>query len=292
MINPQWLQTFAILAELGSFTRTAEHIGITQAAVSQHIRHLEAQYGTLLLRRPRQIELTPTGNILLTYCREIEQADKCLNLRLTKACEDSGDVSVISPGSIGLLLYPLLLDLQCANKGLSIHHRFAPDSDVLEAVLSNQAELGFLTFKPDDPRITASHFSKEPLELVAPAHQKACHWEELVRLGFIDHPDGQAMATRLLSRRFPANADISSIPCHGFSNQVSLILEPVARGLGFTVIPRYARQAFKHQEAISVVECGATVVDTIWLIHRAEWPLSARAAQTVHYLRQQMAKQA
>lgn len=47
MINPQWLHTFAVLVEKGNFTRTAEAIGITQAAVSQHISRLEEEYGTL-----------------------------------------------------------------------------------------------------------------------------------------------------------------------------------------------------------------------------------------------------
>ncbi|MGL6421221.1 helix-turn-helix domain-containing protein [Aeromonas caviae] len=34
---------------------------LTQAAVSQHISRLEAEFGPLLLRKPRQLELTPRG---------------------------------------------------------------------------------------------------------------------------------------------------------------------------------------------------------------------------------------
>lgn len=67
-------------------------------------------------------------------------------------------------------------------------------------------------------------------------------WADLARLGFIDHPHGQAMAGRLLSRRFPGHPGAHSPPCRGFTNQISLILEPVARGLGFSVLPRYARR--------------------------------------------------
>ena len=61
MTNPQWLHTFSVLVEKGNFTRTAEAIGITQAAVSQHISRLEETYGTLFLRRTRQLEITPIG---------------------------------------------------------------------------------------------------------------------------------------------------------------------------------------------------------------------------------------
>ncbi len=139
--------------------------------------------------------------------------------------------------------------------------------------------------KPSDPRIHSTHFTEEPLELVVPASYKQHEWADLQRLGFISHPDGEAMATRLLSRKYPTHPGIQEIPCKGFTNQISLILEPVAKGLGFTVIPQYARKAFERQEDIYVVECGSQVVDTIWLIHRAEWPLSRRAQKAITFLK-------
>ena len=85
------------------------------------------------------------------------------------------------------------------------------------------------------------------------------------------------MASRLLSRRFPAGPGVRNLRVSGFTNQISLILEPVAQGLGFTVIPRFARLAFSRQDEIQIIEGTPAVVDTLWLLHRAEWPLSARA---------------
>lgn len=277
MLNPQWLRSFSTLADSGNFTRTADLLGITQAAVSQHMRHLEAQLGPLLIRRSRQVELTPAGRALLDYCRELERAHNRLQLRLTETDAEQGDVTLITPGSIGLVLYPALLDFQVRHPGLHIRHRFAPDLETLEAVLQNRYELGIVTLKPDDPRIDAQHFAEEPLELVYPASERVDTWADLTRIGFIDHPDGQAMATRLLSRHFPGMPGVRSLPCHGFSNQIGLLLEPVARGLGFTVIPRYAREAFGRPPEIHVLDCGHPVVDTLWMIHRSEWPLSQRA---------------
>jgi len=59
--------------------------------------------------------------------------------------------------------------------------------------------------------------------------------------------------------------------------------------LGFTVLPRYARQAFDKASHIRVVE-GVAVVDTLWLIHRSEWPLSARAGHVLRYLKAQISR--
>jgi DNA-binding transcriptional LysR family regulator len=285
MHNPHWLRSFVAVAATGGFTKAAETLGLTQAAVSQHLRHLEDELGPLLLRRPRSIELTPAGVALLEYCQELEFADRRLQSRLSNPDSNQGEFSLVTPGSVGLALYPALLDLQRAHPGLVIRHRFAPDPDILTAVLNKQYELGLVTLRPDDPHLTAEPFTEEALELIVPAGAEAEAWGDLQKLGFIDHPDGRAMATRLLARRFPGNAGVRSLPIHGFTNQVALILEPVAQGLGFTVLPRHARESFARPEAIEVVDCGDPVVDTLWLIHRSEWPLSSPARWVLEQLR-------
>ncbi|HEY4091906.1 MAG TPA: LysR family transcriptional regulator [Luteibacter sp.] len=285
MLNPHWLRSFTALVEQRSFTRAARHVGLTQAAVSQHIRYLEEQFGALLIRRVRSLELTPAGAALLDYCNEIDEADKRLRSKVSDAEADKGVVSLITPESVGLALYPLLLTLQQEHRGLIVCHRFATDSDVLDAVLRKQYELGVVSFEPDDARLASEPLADEPLELVVPAGIDVQNWSDLERLGFIDHPDGVAMAPRLLAQRFPGNPGVRTVPQRGFHSEIALVLEPVARGLGFTVLPRHARQAFARADAIRIVDCGTPVVETLRLIHRAEWPLTARASWVVSQLR-------
>ncbi len=57
---------FEAAARLGSFTRAAEELNVTQSAVSQRVRRLEEQLGIrLFVRRHRKIELTASGRELL-----------------------------------------------------------------------------------------------------------------------------------------------------------------------------------------------------------------------------------
>lgn len=286
MLNPIWLRSFIALAQSGSFTRAGHQLGVTQAAISQHVRALEERLGPLLVRRGRGVELTPVGRQLLAHALEREEAEKRFHQSLASDCDTVGPITLVTPGSVGLRLYPLLLDLQRDHPGLAIHHRFAPDAEVVASVLSGREELGLATVLPDDPRLTITLFGSETLELVVPADARVESWEDLAALGLIDHPDGKAMASRLLGLAFPGHPGVGSLPVRGFTNQIGLMLEPVARGLGFTVIPRHARQAFADQGAIRVIERGAPVVDQLWLLHRAEWPLSARAARAVERMRQ------
>ena len=59
------IRAFEAAARLLSFTRAAEELAMTQAAVSYQIKVLEERVGSpLFVRRPRQVELTETGHIL------------------------------------------------------------------------------------------------------------------------------------------------------------------------------------------------------------------------------------
>lgn len=60
--NPVALYSFEAAARLGSFTRAAEELGVSQAAVSYAVRRLEDALGTALFsRRHRRVALTAEG---------------------------------------------------------------------------------------------------------------------------------------------------------------------------------------------------------------------------------------
>ncbi|MBD8065393.1 LysR family transcriptional regulator [Devosia sp. PTR5] len=65
------VRAFEAVARHLSFTRAADELGMTQAAVSYQIRLLEERIGTpLFLRKPRQIALTETGAQLAPATRD------------------------------------------------------------------------------------------------------------------------------------------------------------------------------------------------------------------------------
>jgi DNA-binding transcriptional LysR family regulator len=66
------LRTFVAVSDLGSFTKAALHVNLTQSAISLHIKRLEEQVGSqLVLRGAHGIRLTLEGEILLSYARRI-----------------------------------------------------------------------------------------------------------------------------------------------------------------------------------------------------------------------------
>ena len=78
------LQYFVAVARHGGFTRAAEQLWITQSALSQQVRRLEAELGVALLHRSAHgAELTPAGEELLARAEailgEVERARAALD---------------------------------------------------------------------------------------------------------------------------------------------------------------------------------------------------------------------
>ncbi|WP_417539488.1 LysR family transcriptional regulator [Marinobacter sp.] len=277
MINTTWLRSFCTLVETGHFTRTAERLHMTQSGVSQHVRKLEDQTGVaLLLREGKQFSLTDAGERLYAEGRTLIQALSSLDQRIAEDPPYKGLVRLTSPGSIGLKLYPHLLELQSKHPELVIDYRFAPNTDVENAIADYKSDIGFMTSAPTLEKVSCQAIAHEPLLLVTPANVSEPSWDALTQLGFIDHPDGAHHANMLLSANFPQFQHSNLFKRNGFSNQIGLILEPVSMGLGFTVLPAHAVEAFNRPQTIKSHQLTKPVSETLYLVVRREQSLQSR----------------
>jgi len=290
MINLHWLKTFCALVETGHFTRTAEKLAMTQPGVSQHIHKLEQHYGRALLNRHgKQFDLTDAG---LQVYQQGQQALAMLGELDRGVRTDSpwqGAIRLASPGSLGLKLYPALLDYQQAHPGLSIDYVFAPNESVEQSLVANQRDFGFVTRTSTRAELSCMPIGSEPLLLVTPAGLDSVTWGQLEALGFIGHPDGAHHASLLLGANFSHFEQVSQFPQRGFSNQIGLILEPVSRGLGFTVLPAHAVAAFPRQAHITAHTLSNPVSEILYLLRRRFYPLSRRVEAIIDHISQILA---
>lgn len=70
--DPAALDCLAALADAQGFERAAQRLSITQSAVSQRLRSLEAQVGQPLVVRSRPLRLTEAGKVLLRFARQLQ----------------------------------------------------------------------------------------------------------------------------------------------------------------------------------------------------------------------------
>src|SRR3989442_834099 len=89
--DPDALECLAAIVEEGGFERAAQRLSITQSAVSQRLRALEAQVGTVLIVRSRPLKATAAGQLLLKHTKM---------LRLLRA-DLERDLKELAPSSPG-----------------------------------------------------------------------------------------------------------------------------------------------------------------------------------------------
>lgn len=77
------VRAFVLVAELASFTRAAEAVGMTQSAISLQLKRLEQRLGLHLVERtPRSVRLTEDGAGFLERARDLLAAhDRALSSR-------------------------------------------------------------------------------------------------------------------------------------------------------------------------------------------------------------------
>ena len=170
---------------------------------------------------------------------------------------------------MGLKLYRHLLAVQQQHPKLVIDYRFAPNATVEKLIAENKVDMGFMTSPSTLAEVSCSPVAEEELRLTTPIGIAKPGWKQLLTLGFIGHPDGAYHACQLLSANYPEFHHVKQFDLAGFSNQINLILEPVGMGLGFTVLPTYAVEAFENLAGVKVHRLENQVSETLYLgVHR------------------------
>ncbi len=155
--DPDALECLAAIVEEGGFERAAQRLSITQSAVSQRLRSLEAQVGTVLLVRSRPVKATAAGLLLLKHTRMMRllRADLEHDLRelapnAARGQRDEDRVSVaINADSIATWALPALSHLMEAGLAMEIIH---DDQDFTHEWLREGHVMGCVTSLPQPLR--------------------------------------------------------------------------------------------------------------------------------------------
>lgn len=124
------IRVFEAAARHGNFTKAAEELGMTQAAVSYQIKLLEERIGALLFfRKPRQVVLTEVGARLSPA---ISEAFELMRAAIAATRENADGVLTIStiPTFAANWLVPRLGSFQLAQPSLAV--RLQATRDIID----------------------------------------------------------------------------------------------------------------------------------------------------------------
>lgn len=151
-VDIRFLSTFLEVAETRHFGHAAENLYLTQSAVSARIKLLEEYFNTaLFIRNRNSIQITPAGEKLIPFAREL--SDSLSKARRSLAEEECQHLSCASTQNAFLLCFSYLMPnlfKQFAN--VSFKHEIATVEQITRQLHEHSIDFAFTTsqVKSDD----------------------------------------------------------------------------------------------------------------------------------------------
>jgi DNA-binding transcriptional LysR family regulator len=163
------LRSFVAVSETEHVSQAAASLFLTQAAVTQQVRHFEHAVGLQLLERAgRRVRLTDAGRLMADTCRAALRSvevveDSALAMRHLQA----GSLELgASPTCATYYVPPYLAEFTSQHPGIKLGMSVEPSADLDRRVLVGTLDCAVVEAEPD-PQLVAFQMAQDELILVA-----------------------------------------------------------------------------------------------------------------------------
>lgn len=284
------LELFEAIARLGSFTRAAEELFLTQPTVSMQIKKLSDIVGMPLFEQVgKKIYLTDIGHELHRTCRGI--SEHLSNFEMIAA-----DMKGLKKGKLRLAVVttakyfaPRLLGTFCQlYPGVDVSLKVSNRERVLERLAGNLDDLYILGQPPEDVDVVAEAFLENILVVIAPAShplakKKKIPLERLAREPFLLREPGSG--TRIAIEKLFGELGLKlNMRMELGSNEA--IKQAVIGGLGVSVLSSHTLESDTPTKRFVVLDVQGFPIKRYWyFVYPAGKRLSIIAATFADHLR-------
>ena len=272
------------LYEEKNITHTAKRMFISQPAISDRLKHLEAEFGCqLFVRQPRGIQFTPQGEVLMRYINKAAEGyNKVKNIISSPVGETFGTLSICCSTFFARYELPAILSgFKKAYPGVEVKVKSGIGPTYYRDFLKRKSDLCILHFDHDWPeqkqKIHSDPlciFSREPVSL-----------EQLPALPYIRCTSGFTLPSLVRDWWYASYKKPPTIPVETDSMDAALSL--AEHGLGFTILPECCRQNAASMD-LNVIRItnkkGEPVLYDTWMYYRNTYQLMTGARLFIEYI--------
>lgn len=294
MIDHRLLAFEAVLQE-GSFERAARRLALTQSAVSQRVKLLEAELGQVLLVRSKPVRPTPAGRRLLPYLSQLRLMEAEARRALAPGRQDGPLRLAIGVNADTLATWFLAAVADVVRDEGLVLDCVVDDQDHTHTLLADGEVLGCVSTRPDPIRGCAVERLGVMPYLCAGAPAFRARWfphgltrSALARAPAIVFGRHDDMHDTFLRRHF--GLDAGQYPHHVVPSSEGFMAFAVA-GLGYGFIPEM--QAREHLARGELVDLAPEREDVVLYWHHwlVQSPVMARLAQAIAHTAAQVLRQ-
>ncbi|KPW35050.1 LysR family transcriptional regulator [Pseudomonas coronafaciens pv. atropurpurea] len=287
-LNLNHLHTFSLVIAHGSFSVAAEHLHLTQPAVSLQVRQLEDQLNLQLIERVgKRLKPTSAGKALLEHIVRIEAVVEEALLDLSShASGVAGQVSIGTGATACIhLLPPVLRALRLRFPDLDVRVSTGNTDGILKAVEENRLDLALVTLPAAGRSLDISPLLDDEFVAIFATSQSLPDTgmtpQNLDPLPLVVFEAGSS--TRLLINEWFLQSGIRVKPVMELGS-IEAIKEMVAAGLGYSIVPRMAVAAVHHRRGLQVHSLTPGLSRTLGIVVRQDKPLSKPLRQVLDAL--------
>ena len=198
------IKAFHAVAIHGGFSRAAERLGLTQPAVSDHVRKLEETYGVqLFTRAPSGAALTAMGRKLFAIAERLFEAEaEALELLSRGRTLEEGQLTVGADAAGHVL--PQLARFRLQHPRLSLRLVTGNSAQLLRRLEDFSIDVAVMAGRPQGPALVSRLLRSDRLVAVVQrssrlSRQKRIGFEQLVKLPLILREEGSMTRGLLLA---------------------------------------------------------------------------------------------
>lgn len=243
-MNLNQLHYFVTLAYMEHYTKAAKELSITQPSLSHAISMLEQELGTYLFEKQgRNVVLTKYGKVFLKYVEEsLTVLENGIKKTKSMTSETSGQIDMCYIYTQGSEFIPeIVKGFLDENRAKDIQFNFnnGVTEDVIKGIKTEKFDVGFCSFKPNEPDMDFVPVSKENLVAIVPydhplAEEEAVTMEEIGAYPqiFFNKTSGLRLVIDSLFK------DAEIIPDIKYTvDEDSALMGLVAKGFGVGIVP-------------------------------------------------------
>jgi DNA-binding transcriptional LysR family regulator len=286
MLNLSQLRTFLAIYRLGSFSKAAEHLNLTQPAVSKQMQQLEQRLNhSLFTRLPRGITPTSAGHELARYIGQHLDALESLSDTFKLGNSSlAGTVYLGGPSEfLGAKVLPALADLHEENIQLRV--KLGQPETLLGELQAGSLDMFVSTVRLSRPGLETTALYLEELVLVGnqawakklPTKALATRGLELLaKVPLLAYSEELPLIRKFWRKVFGKVPEVNAalvIP------DLRAIVQATIAGAGITVMPKYlVEDALANNDLVELLKPAKPPVNQLYLVSQSREKVQTRVA--------------
>lgn len=275
LLSLQQLRCFCVALELGSFTAAAEALGVSQPAVAEQVRKLEALLGAdLFVRAGRGVVATEAGRAFAEHA-----------VRSLRAVEDAtssvGDRVALRTGTVAVGVFgepsawrldELVAAFLARHPGVAVRLVGRNSSTIADAVRRGALEAGVVVLPIDDAQLDVRPIARDEVLYVSASPERTrrpATIERLAKTPLVFY-DAESAERDPIRRQLADRAQAQGLQLRPRVEveMKDMALRLVAAGVGDTYLPRAYTRAAYYPDGLHTASFSPALHDTFAIVTR------------------------